>query len=126
MNNERLTVCELWDSALPPVPPRSRLYHLAPIGLGTPYVESLTGYVARLAEAHNVSTRTLVVRELLPLLGRCHLSKAVNSSLSSFWTGGVRAVNGIRTLAGDWRRVLQDLTGRRDLHFLTLLTWAEV
>ena len=52
----------------PALPPRSRLYHLAPIGVGTPNVESLTGYVARLAEAHNVHTRTLMARELLPLL----------------------------------------------------------
>jgi hypothetical protein len=126
MNNERLMGYELWDVTLPPLPPRSRLYYLAPIGLGTPYVESLTGYVARLAETHNVRTRTLVVHELIPLLGRRHLSKEVNNSLSSFWAEGTRAVNGIRTLARDWGQVLQELTGRRDLHFLTLSTWAEV
>lgn len=126
MARDRMAVCELWDVTLPPLPPRSRLYHLTPVGLGTPYVESLTGYVARLAEAHNVRTRALVVHELLPLLGRQYLSKPVNSSLSSFWRKDARAVNGIRTMARDWVQVLQRLTGRCDLHFLTLLTWAKV
>jgi hypothetical protein len=126
MNTERLTGYELWDVTLPPLPSRSRLYHLAPIGLGTPYVESLTGYVARLAEAHNVRTRTLVVHELLPHLNRQHLSKPGNNSLASFWVKDSRALNSIRTLARDWVRVLEKLTGRRDLRFLTLLTWAEV
>lgn len=36
------------------LPSRSRLYRLAPIGLGTAYVESLTSYIIRLAEAHSL------------------------------------------------------------------------
>ena len=44
----------------------SRLYSLPPQGIGTAFVESLIGYIARLAEAHSVHTGTLVVRELLP------------------------------------------------------------
>lgn len=42
----------------------SRLYSLPPQGIGTAFVESLIGYIARLAEAHSVHTGTLVVREL--------------------------------------------------------------
>ena len=48
--------------------PRTRLYHLEPRGLGTPQVESLTGYVMRLAEAHRVTTSRLVTAEVWPLL----------------------------------------------------------
>ena len=121
-----MTVCELWDLTPPAMPPRSRLYHLEPRGVGTAAVESLTGYLARLAEAHCVSVRTLVVHELLPLLGRAYLSKRVNSSLSAFWLDGSRPLNGIRILARDWVQALETRTGRRDLRFLTLLTWAEV
>src|SRR5215472_3167550 len=56
--------CESWDLAIPPVPARSRLYCLAPMGIGTPEVESLTGYIARLAEAHSVTVADLVGAEL--------------------------------------------------------------
>jgi hypothetical protein len=48
------------------IPPRSHLYHLAPVGMGSALVESLTSYVARLADAHDVSIGTLVTREVLP------------------------------------------------------------
>jgi hypothetical protein len=43
-----------WDVSPVPLPPRSRLYHLSPIGVGTSEVESLTGYLVRLAAAHSV------------------------------------------------------------------------
>ena len=119
-------VCELWDLTRPALPPRSRLYPLEPVGLGTPAVESLTGYVARLAEAHGVRTSKLVVAELLPRLGRPHLLGPVNRGVSAFWQRETRAVNGTRTLAHDLVQALEALTLRHDLRFLTLLTWAEV
>ena len=118
-------VCELWDLTRPVLPPRSRLYHLEPIGLGTPAVESLTGYLARLAEAHCVSPRQLLLQEVVPLLGRPRLAKPVNGGLSAFWAKDARALNGMRTLARDGVRALESLTLRHDLRFLTLLPWAE-
>ncbi len=121
-----MTACELWDLTRPAIPSRSRLYHLEPLGMGTAAVESLTGYVTRLAEAHGVSVRTLVVYELLPLLGRAHLSKRIDSSLTAFWQKDARALNSMRHLARDWVQALETLTGRRDLRFLTMLTWADV
>src|SRR5882724_5779091 len=45
---------ERWDSAEPVRAPPSLLYALMPRGLGTQYVESLSSYVMRLAEAHVV------------------------------------------------------------------------
>lgn len=125
MLTDPITTCEMWDLTKPIIPPRSRLYCLEPIGVGTPYVESLTSFITRLAEAHSVRTRRLVVHELLPLLGRAHLSKLVNSSLTTFWSN-TRSLNGIRTLANDWVQALETLTLRSDLRFLTLLTWADV
>ena len=45
-----------WETVLP-VPTRcSYLYSLQPIGIGTPAVESFTGYITRLAAAHAVET----------------------------------------------------------------------
>src|SRR5438876_2009939 len=55
---------ESWSLSSPPVPPRSQLYSLQPVGVGTGMVESLTGYLARLAEAHSVSVGDLVGRLL--------------------------------------------------------------
>ncbi|KOP26530.1 hypothetical protein AMR41_09940 [Hapalosiphon sp. MRB220] len=55
---------ELWDLERPKIPPRSSLFHLEPIGIGTPYVESITSYVARLAEAHSVAVGTLIAAEI--------------------------------------------------------------
>jgi TniQ len=57
---------EVWTVAPPEIPPRSVLYHLSPIAIGTPGVESLTSYLARLAEAHSISCGMLLKRLLLP------------------------------------------------------------
>jgi transcriptional regulator with XRE-family HTH domain len=126
MASSRLTVCESWDGIVPALPPRSRLYHLAPVGVGTPYVESLTGYVARLAEAHNVMTLTLIRRELLPLLGAGPLTEPEDIPLTDYWRTATRAINGTRRTARGWTRALERLTMRSELRFLTLQPWAEV
>jgi hypothetical protein len=55
---------DCWDCTAVDLPPRSRLYSLNPIGIGTSFVESVTGYVSRLADAHAVSVADLVGREL--------------------------------------------------------------
>ncbi len=39
------------------MPPRSRLYCLAPLGMGTVEIESLTSYIQRLAWAYRVNPR---------------------------------------------------------------------
>jgi len=42
----------------------SKYYSLPPVGIGTPWVESLNGYLSRLAEAHCVPTAVLVNQEV--------------------------------------------------------------
>jgi hypothetical protein len=61
---------ELWNIAMPRLPARSRLYSLAPIGIGSPLVESVTSYLMRLAEAHAVSPGNLVRTEIFPRLAQ--------------------------------------------------------
>jgi len=103
------------------------LYSLEPVGIGTPESESLTSYVSRLAEAHSVSVHDLVVYELLSFLGRTHLADGRNASLlTAFWRNETRALNGTRTLARNLVQALEALTGRRNLRFLTLLSWTDV
>jgi len=124
--NKQLDLCEIWDLSLPTHPVPSRLYALEPLGVGTPHVESLTSYLARLAEAHSVSLRTLMKQELLPLLKRKYLSNPSGNSLDAFWIEAARALNGIGMLARDWAQALERLTLRSGLQFLTLLPWAAV
>ena len=47
---------ESWDLDSEMVlPQQTYLYHVQPSGIGSVFVESLTGYIARLAEAHDIS-----------------------------------------------------------------------
>jgi hypothetical protein len=105
---------------------RSRLYNLEPIGVGDAEVEAATSYIARLADAHCVRTQVLVVREILPRLGRSYLSKPTNGSVSAFWGKSNHTLNGTQALARDLIAVLATLTGRPDLRALTMLTWSDI
>lgn len=48
------------------LPPRTRLYHLAPHLPESFWCESLTSYLNRLAQAHHVSPRALVAEVIGP------------------------------------------------------------
>ena len=66
-----------------PFPTRSELL---PAGLGTSFIESLTSYIARLAESHCLTTRSLVVQKFFPSLGRSYLSgQRGHDSIAAFW-----------------------------------------
>jgi len=106
--------------------PRSRLYHLAPIGIGTADVESLTSYISRLAEAHAVTVGRLMMDEILPRLGRAHLiDEKRGASGPQAWRTRMHVINGMSPLAGDTVATLEALTGRRDLRWLTMLPWKD-
>lgn len=103
---------------------RSTLYHLQPIGGGTSGVESLTGYVTRLADAHSVDTRTLVLSMILPQFESIYVAQP--HLLKSFWLSASTSLNGISTSAINWLQSLGGLTLRNDLRPLTMLTWQHV
>jgi AraC-like DNA-binding protein len=107
-----------WETTLSEFPPRSRLYNLEPIGIGTANVESLTSYISRLAEAHSVSPACLVTRECYPLLNRTYLNHQ-HTTID-------HAANGASSRAGDWVRAFESLTQYEGLRFLTCLTWSNV
>src|SRR5438046_5603677 len=58
---------ERWDMTEPLLPQTSALYALVPYGLGTPYVESLSSYMRRLAKAHAVHVYRLHREMTVPL-----------------------------------------------------------
>ena len=114
---------EAWDSDTPLLPPVTRLYHLSPIGFGTPMVESLTGYIIRLAEAHCVSAGVLYLKAIKALADKGNIFSFRIKDQAGYST---HTINGFGTPAADFVRALETLTGRRDLSFLTLLTWGRV
>lgn len=120
--------CDLWEGERIEAPPHSRLYHLEPVGVGSPMVESLTSYLTRLAEAHSLHLRTLVTDEVLPRLNQSHLyrdMRPVYDYLTRFWKQSTM-LNGTSATSSDWVQTLEQLTLRRDLRFLTMLTFADV
>ena len=111
----------LWSIEKPQLPKRSRLYHLPPVGVGTPFVESLTSYIARLAKSHSVFPGILLSKEIVPLVPKVY--RSTNLFGTRNLTG---AVNGTGTMALDLVQALETLTLRNDLPFLTLISWTNV
>lgn len=106
------------------MPPRSRLYSLEPVGIGSPLVESATSYITRLAYAHLVSVRVLMTTEMAELLRQY----TPDGQESSSWRAGDRPhrLNGSQKPARDCVSVLEQLTLRNGLSSLTMLPWNEV
>lgn len=122
----KLPIYDLDNDNLPVYPQRSHLYHLKPIGLGTPFVESLTSYITRLAEAHCVSLRDLIKQEFFPLYGRSYLPHTTDDhNISTFWKDSP-ALNGTNHSTRDFIRVLEQLTLYDNLCYLSMLPWAEL
>jgi AraC-like DNA-binding protein len=118
------TLFESWDCTPPALPPRSRLYGLDPVGIGTPFVESLSGYVARLADAHAVSVGDMVGRELVafaskPLISFGRFMKQ-NRATSHGFHAQAQAINGLGESSRTWTEALEKATQRTMLRFLTM------
>lgn len=111
-----------WELTLPQLPPRSRLYHLHPLGLGTPLVECLTSYLVRLAQAHCVSVGQLLRHEIAPASDEL----TFHSGALSPWFKSFHTINGLDHFARNFARALQQLTLHSQLPYLTMLTWAQV
>lgn len=88
-------------------------------------VESLTSYITRLAEAHSVPLHKLFLQEILPHLNIVKGGYTVPKYLTSFWRNS-SALNGVSDLASNQVHVLERLTLRSDLRFLTMLIWGDV
>lgn len=104
-------------------PPRSRLYSLVPLGLGTAWVESLTSYINRLAWTYRVSSRQLVRYEIVPRLSSPYRVYLYETSQMSFGRYKAMSVNGTGAAANDWSETLGQLTLRPDLQTLNLRRW---
>ena len=136
MSVEELDTCESWDLETITLPKRSHLYSLNPIGMATPYVESLTSYIARLAQAHGVTVATLIRYKLAPLFlwktQSPNLSKATTQE-SAFLTWYRQPLLLQEGAARYWLdktkrveqviEILEELTLQQELRYLTLIPW---
>jgi len=100
--------------------PRSRLYDLAPYEIGTPWCESLTGYINRLGWTHHVPPRELVAQEIVP---RLDSHQRLVAPVGVFGTKWAMSLNGAGGATKPWIGVLSSLTSREDLPMLTLPLW---
>lgn len=101
---------------LPIVPPRSILYSIPPIGIGTGDVEGLTSYICRLAEAHCVSPTNLLRYQIEPATGNGRVKAAKSVNLQSHPSGDNR-------VAVRYVEALEYLTMQPNLSELTLSSW---
>jgi hypothetical protein len=99
--------------------------------MGTGFVESLTSYTTRLAAAHSLSPATLLGRVLAPIMDKNYWfqggarSGTRGSALSNSLSSRTTAINSTGVIAQDWVVVLEKLTSRNDLRFLTMIPWAD-
>ena len=105
--------------------PSSRLYHLEPVGIGTPDVESLTSYISRLAGAHLLGLRTLLRYIIGPLIEESRSRKFDADAGRKYVVSSPSLLNGSGSKAENWVSVLEELTLRRDLRSLTALPWGD-
>lgn len=103
------------------IPPRSILYQLPPIGIGTPTVESLTSYLTRLASSHTVTVGALLEYEVSRLIDNQYGAASLQSI--SRLRG---AVNATGSMTKDLVCALEQLTMQQNLHLLTMLSFANI
>src|SRR6266542_2600457 len=120
---QELADYESWDLTMPTIAQTSRLYSLKPCGIGTAQVESLTGYIARLAEAHCVSVGVLYTKEIAPIVGQGSIFSFRLAENAGYPT---HAINSLGVTAANFVRTMEMLTKRADLRYLTLLPWSDV
>ncbi|QOX77913.1 TniQ family protein [Trichlorobacter lovleyi] len=105
-------------------PPRktTSLYSLEPIGVGTPFVESLASYLTRLAAAHMLPMSAMLRLVIGPCLPRDNhnFGKVIGRQ------GIVVNMNGIGQEALDMVDALEMLTGRSGLDRLTMLPFSNL
>lgn len=114
MNKLASTNYENWDLTQNVNLEHSRLYHLKPVGIESTFVESLSSYLTRLAQAHCLSVGTLYEREIKPVIGK--ITSFVN----------VSTINGNGVIASDYVKALEKLTYYKGLSSLTLLPWVNI
>jgi len=104
---------------------RSQLYSLKPIGIEEPYIESLTSYLIRLSEAHQVYPSSLISYVIAPILNKEFLIYSTARGGNRFYDGA-KTMNGFGSNALDMVGALEKLTKVQRLGILTFASIKEV
>lgn len=104
---------------------RSSVYNIAPIGIGTPFVESLSGYLSRIASLHLIRSGDLIGKIITPMLNKRYLNNQVFRGGDGLYKSS-NGINGIGILAQEITNILEELTFRTDIKSTTLLNWSDV
>ena len=101
----------------------SRLYSLEPLGMGTPLIESITSYITRLAAAHHVYPYVLLRGEIAPLVIQQPITNHIMQQTSYL---NAATFSNLEEATENWVEALNFLTGRNDLHGLTVSSWKNI
>ena len=105
------------DITIPALPPRSILYSIEPIGIGTPYVESLASYINRLAVEHSISVADLFIR-IISIYGSIFSEKT--NTFKNLWK--ILSTINNASKSSIIVEIMSELTIRSELKYLTLAT----
>ena len=103
---------------------RSQLYSLKHIGIEEPYIESLTSYLIRLSEAHQVYPSSLISYVIAPILNKEFL--IYSTARGNRFYDGAKTMNGFGGNALDMVGALEQLTKVQQLGILTFASIKEV
>jgi hypothetical protein len=120
------TTYDALDLSLPEFTNRTRLYHLRPLGIGTAMIESLTGYIIRLAGAHVVSPRALLYKELGQCVGTYQSAPDRSRHPYLSFVYDAHTLNGLTESAEKWAAAVGVATGVENIRLLTMLAWQDV
>lgn len=103
----------------------SKLYYLAPVNRDDLGIESLTGYIARLAQKHLMEVGQLINYELVPILQKEYLTRIALYGGTRFYNHA-SMINSIGQAASDFVAALQKATLISDLTTCTFFPWRQV
>lgn len=103
----------IWDTNEMPMLSPSTLYHIEPLGMGTPYVESLTSFLKRLAQAHHLTVAKLV----------SFCCTQTQEDLMPTTVHKLLWIDGITPFAEKWAHLVSKLTCQSAVIYLTMANW---
>ncbi len=128
MGKTQLSEFPWWHLTPVSLPERSTLYAPAPIGVRTAFGESLTSYLARLAEAHCVYPGVLLQQMIVPLMRELE-TQGSGAGEHPLWRrdgSGSHLINVTGPRARSALDALEMLTRRTDLRGLALTALMEL
>ena len=86
-------------------------------------IESLTGYIVRLAGAHVVSPRALLYKQLGPCVGTYQSAPDGSRHPYLSFVYDAHTLNGLTESAEKWAAAVSVATGVENIRLLTMLPW---